>query len=95
MEDIVYREWTVAFRQGQNGWINIKASREIDAGVRRVKKRDGGWAMVSAARTRFHLAWNGERFADGPELKTICKKHKALFGAICRALRGVGKAGTR
>lgn len=88
MREVKFKEWIITLHSPCKGWTNIHASRDIDAGSRAVRTHSGGWCKIAALRTRYHLAWNGSRFADSTELKAIQKKHRALFDAIRQAVGG-------
>ncbi len=88
MKNFKFKEWEITFLTPCNGWTNIKAIRDVDTETRPTRMRNGEWRNISVTRTRYHLAWNGFRFAESIELKTIRKKHSALLEAIWQVARG-------
>lgn len=57
-----------------DGWRNILIERKVAAGSKRIMTRGGGWTTVRGDRTRYHLAHNGDRFAQGTELRAFVRK---------------------
>lgn len=87
MHKFSFKEWSIEVVPAKGSeWGKVVASRDIDAGSRRMKKSNGVWTTIPAARNKYVIGWNGKRFAEGTEYKAIRKQHKALFLAICEAL---------
>ena len=87
MHKFSFKEWSIQVVPAKGSeWGKVVASRDIDAGSRRMKKSNGVWTTIPAARKKYVIGWNGKRFAVGAEYKVIHKQHNALFLAICEEL---------
>lgn len=87
MHKFSFKEWSIQVVPAKGSeWGKVVASRDIDAGSRRMKKSNGVWTTIPAARKKYVIGWNGKRFAVGAEYKAIRKQHNALFLAICEEL---------
>ena len=87
MHKFSFKEWSIQVVPAKGSeWGKVVASRDIDAGSRRMKKSNGVWTTIPAARKKYVIGWNGERLAVGSEYKAIRKQHNTLFLAICEEL---------
>ena len=87
MHKFSFKEWSIQVVPAKGSeWGKVVAIRDIDAGSRRMKKSNGVWTTIPAARKKYVIGWNGKRVAVGAEYKAIRKQHNALFLAICEEL---------
>ena len=66
MHKFSFKEWSIQVVPAKGSeWGKVVASRDIDAGSRRMKKSNGVWTTIPAARKKYVIGWNGKRFAVG------------------------------
>ena len=76
-------------KKSETRWINylIKKEKKYIA-TQKIKKSDGAFIFVPASRNNYHISFNGIRFANSTELKSLEKNLPVISEKIKEAIRG-------
>lgn len=75
--------WEAKVKKQVGQWLNIIIYRDIKNNKKRViNKGNGKFVTINTIRTKYHLAWNGKRFASSSELDAMMSKGSIFYGKV-------------